>query len=46
MAGEDLAILAREVFDMIRDTRLSSGFDQEIAERFLLRLAISRARQA
>jgi DNA polymerase III subunit delta len=46
MAGEDLAVLALEVFDMIRDTRLSSGFDQEIAERFLLKMAISRARLA
>ena len=46
MAGHDLALLARDIFDVQRDVRLSPGFDPEIAERLLLRFAAARSRRS
>jgi len=46
MARDDLSEMAREIFELVRETRLSSGLDREFGERFLLRMAASRARRS
>jgi DNA polymerase-3 subunit delta len=46
MAGYDLAQLARDIFEMQRDTRLKPGFDLEIVERLLLRFATARSHRS
>jgi DNA polymerase-3 subunit delta len=45
MTGDDLSALAKDVFELVRDTRLLSGLDREVGERFLLRMAASRSRR-
>lgn len=44
LSDEAMASLAKETFQLVRDSRSSVGFDSEAAERLLIRLAVANAR--